>query len=447
MLVPAGGERDVVGLQRVSIAGHVGPECGVHEPLDRRHAAKRGLQRDLHGAGGVELVADLPIGADIGAPEAIDRLLGIADDKERARPERRFVAFAREPPQQIGLQRIGVLELVDEQDAEAAAKLFADFGVVAHQVARLDQQIEKVERAGFLLARFVATQAVAHLFAKQRRQIGVGIVPELLEVDQELRVGRQRLIARDADGKCRAGSLARPGKVAIVGQRHQRGFPPVVGALGNHVADRATLPLDLDTGGAGGLGVDREVVALLERPRRHLRKILELLGQRLDVAMAIVRRPRPGRGVVAPLAEIARGPAQTLDRAVTLLLLRPPPHGPPKRSPDAVTRVRELLVQPGRERLVENAVGLCFGEDDEGRIDARFDRPLAQQLGAEAVNGADLRFFEVVDRRRQQRRFVRRHALRARAVSSSSRRRSFSSPAAFSLNVTATISPMRARGA
>ena len=100
--------------------------------------------------------------------------------------------------------------------------------------------------------------------------------------------------------------------------------------------------------------------------------------------------------------------------------------------------------QARNARVVE-AVRLRLGQHREQRIDARLDRPLAQQLGAEPVDRVDVRFFE---RRRARARAAaatpRSAAVGARR-SSASRRRSFSSPAAFSVNVTATISVIVAR--
>ena len=69
---------------------------------------------------GAECVARLHIGADIGAPEAIDRLLGVADQEECARPNAEpspvvlgIDRLAAKTPEYLGLQGIGVLELVD----------------------------------------------------------------------------------------------------------------------------------------------------------------------------------------------------------------------------------------------------------------------------------------------------------------------------------------------
>ena len=85
-------------------------------------------------------------------------------------------------------------------------------------------------------------------------------------------------------------------------------------------------------------------------------------------------------------------------------------------------------------------IGLRLGQDGKQRIDARFDGTFANQLGAEAVNRVDVRFLEPLERLVEPRRArPRRVAWPRLAVSSASRRRSFSSPAAFSVNVTATI--------
>ena len=57
-----------------------------------------------------------------------------------------------------------------------------------------------------------------------------------------------------------------------------------------------------------------------------------------------------------------------------------------------------------------------FGQHREQRIDARLDRPLAQQVGAEAVDGADVRFLERLQRLVQACRAARRSGAPARAL-------------------------------
>ena len=52
-----------------------------------------------------------------------------------------------EQQEQLGLQRIGILEFVDEEVREALLKRRAHGGVIANQIPRPQQQIEEVERA------------------------------------------------------------------------------------------------------------------------------------------------------------------------------------------------------------------------------------------------------------------------------------------------------------
>ena len=83
-----------------------------------------------------EPLAHLAIDADVGAAEPVDRLLGVADDEEAAgdgddaRASRPASGSADgEQQQDLRLQRIGVLELVDEDVREARLEPAADAGV------------------------------------------------------------------------------------------------------------------------------------------------------------------------------------------------------------------------------------------------------------------------------------------------------------------------------
>ncbi len=91
-------------MAQLAVGEHcvVGRDEGtVAPPVD----CERGLGRRL--LGGIE------VGEDVGAAEGVDGLLRIADEDERgaARPEG--------PPHDVPLHRIGVLELVDEDDLVA----------------------------------------------------------------------------------------------------------------------------------------------------------------------------------------------------------------------------------------------------------------------------------------------------------------------------------------
>ena len=63
--------------------------------------------------------ARLDVRADIGAPEPVDRLLGIADHEKRSGPQAYVLpSLSRlgggDPEKDLGLQRIGILEIIDE---------------------------------------------------------------------------------------------------------------------------------------------------------------------------------------------------------------------------------------------------------------------------------------------------------------------------------------------
>src|SRR5204863_9862699 len=75
-----------------------------------------------------EQVADILIRLDVGSPESVYGLLGIADDKQLPRHRLHMVPVTvgricgREPQENFGLERIGVLEFIDEQMREARLK-------------------------------------------------------------------------------------------------------------------------------------------------------------------------------------------------------------------------------------------------------------------------------------------------------------------------------------
>ena len=126
-------QRHVAGLQRQLVGGHLRRERRVDEPLDRRHAAVARRQLQHASAAALELPADAPVGADVGAAEPVDRLLRIADDEQLA-GHGRDVASSRSPSrivgrqqqQDLGLDRIGVLELVDEDPRELRLQMPPD---------------------------------------------------------------------------------------------------------------------------------------------------------------------------------------------------------------------------------------------------------------------------------------------------------------------------------
>ena len=173
----------------------------------------------------------------------------------------------------------------------------------------------------------------------------------------------------------------------------------------------------------------RELVKLRERPA----SICRAPDRTADASRPSVKSRHCARSQAA-LRSRSMGPSLAAEGAAA------------QRAAKTFGRVGQLLLQPAAERLVEEPRRRRLGEDLEERIDAGFDRALAQEVRAEAVDGADVRFLEALERLRRGASGARQSALASvRARSSRSRSRSFSSPAAFSVNVTATISPTSAR--
>ena len=100
-----------------------------------------------------------------------------------------------------------------------------------------------------------------------------------------------------------------------------------------------------------------------------------------------------GAGEVAPLRELPGRPAQPIDR--TIVVRRRRDRRSARRTPSGGSRAAPAA--SGRT-LVEEARRGGLGQHLEERIDAGFDRPLAQQVGAEAVDGADVRLLETGQR-------------------------------------------------
>ncbi len=123
-----------------SISARDAPEVRRERDVDRGVPARRSRRHSVvHG--------------DVGAPEAVDGLLRVADERQLAvgeqppRPSARARLPLAEEEDDLGLERIGVLELVDEDVVEQPLVLAATPVVVDQEVAELDQQIELVELA------------------------------------------------------------------------------------------------------------------------------------------------------------------------------------------------------------------------------------------------------------------------------------------------------------
>ena len=174
---------------------------------------------------------------------------------------------------------------------------------------------------------------------------------------------------------------------AIARQIDETGFPAVV--VGGAGISEVLLQRDLVGEASRRFGARAErIVARRWLPRERCGLTQDGDGV-VDLLFAVERVSRPLAGEVAPLRELPRRVAQPLDRPVVAA-----EGGAPQRPAHALGRIRQLLLEPSAERIVEQPRRRRLGEHFEQRIDARLDRPLAQQVGAEAVNGADVRFFQ-----------------------------------------------------
>ncbi len=91
------------------------------------------------------------VGVDVGAPEGVDGLLGVADEDEGG------VAAAEAEAEDVPLDRVGVLELVDQHHPVAAPQPGPHPGAVdgiVERVLQADEQVVVGEDAGVALAPF-----------------------------------------------------------------------------------------------------------------------------------------------------------------------------------------------------------------------------------------------------------------------------------------------------
>jgi hypothetical protein len=122
-------------------------------------------------------------------------------------------------------------------------------------------------------------------------------------------------------------------------------------------------------------------------------------------AFAVEWLARPRAPEVTPLGEVERRAAQPLHWPVFVDVPRAGASTrAAQRAADAFGGALQDRLEPDAECLIEQPLGLTLSEHSEQRIDTSLDRTLAQQIGAETVNGTDARFLEVLHRLVQPRR-------------------------------------------
>ena len=303
------------------------------------------------------------------------------------------------------------------------------------QIACAQQQIDEIERARAALQLFVSRERARELLAQQRREVGVGRALKFVELVHQRFIGGPHGVALDAGAVSALAAAPGAPEVPVLREIDRARFPAVV--IGHAEAhDGVDLVREL----ADRPGIEKERI-----PRRRGRA---RTARRTRGSCAIARPSAASRSN----GSRRHAPSKSRHSASSRAARRSRSIGPSALSRPsgdhtlrlsarlhARRRILEPLVEPAAKRVGKQALGARLGEHVEQRIHARFDRTFAQQIGAEAVDRADVRFFEPLDRVGQVRVNRRGSAARWRAVSSSCLIRSFNSPAAFSVNVTATI--------
>ncbi len=273
--------------------------------------------------------------ADVGMPEAVDRLELVADVEHLLRRP------GREQVDQLALERVRVLELVDHDRPEPKLLGLAHLGLAGKQIAGEQLQILEVERRVALLA-------------------GLVLVGE--EVEQLL---QQVLVAR-------RGKLER-GLLDILACLLERRRPDAPRAERGEVDERLGQRGEVERGlGCGNVVLGRS--AIVEEALRGLLQLLQPPGEvgglaELELELAAGRPER----LVDAREHLAEPPAAVRREQCEPLLAA-------GGAEDREGAVEGLAADDGAVLVVELV---------EARIDADREGMRAQQAAAEAVNGRD----------------------------------------------------------
>ena len=181
-----------------------------------------------------QLPAHIVVDLHVGAAEAVDGLLRVADDEELPRHRTHGLPIAlarvvgRQQQQKLGLQRIGVLELVHEDAGAPFLQLPARRSRRSSTRSRARcSRSKKSSSPRRAFSSLVEGKAAAQLVAQQRRQIRVGVALEDRRVAAPAPAG---LVGRGPSrDPWRSWAIALPGapEVAIPAQVDEERFGAV----------------------------------------------------------------------------------------------------------------------------------------------------------------------------------------------------------------------------
>ena len=345
-----------------------------------------------HGGDGAEVLdqgdvlahplLDLLIESDVGAPEAVDRLLGVADQEELAghqlgiQPVSRKgqVGPGRQVESDLGLQGVGVLELVDEDPRPACLRPGPDAGVVAEHVAGPGQEV--VEGGDTPLA------ALGRVFEDE-------VAKCLQESVEDLRAaaGEDHLGLLDAllDLGLQAVEAVPPpvGPAAPGGREHLQQLQRV---------ERLALAVRL----LQPLGGHEQLRHPLVHPVRGVEAVVQVARKAPDPGRELGRggqgrqrcRGRPGGLRRQEVVVLVEGAGEALDP------VRAEPEQERVLDRDAGQVAERGRLEPGPEALPELKVLRDLVEGVEVRRQPRLQRVGAQERSREGVDGVDRRLLE-----------------------------------------------------
>src|SRR6516162_1357533 len=306
--------------------------------------------------------------------------------------------------------------------AKTLLQLMAHAGIIAYEVAGLDEEVQKIELSRSGLEHLIFSNRRLESFVKQRREIRIAGRYEDLEIGLSLIAADKDLVPRQrAEGRSIG---AFPAPAPEPGQSAQLCLEPVIVATADRLDSGRFFDKARDLGEVAGEAV--------VGPRTHgcpPAELRQLVHETVDRVLPVEGITAPALGKIAVLAKALHCAAQLLPRG---LHARSPPENPS----NTLRRIGERALEPALERFVGKRFGCILRGDFEERVNPCLDWSFVQKVAAEGVYCADSGEFQVLECQLQPVALL--GSRRALAFSISFRRRSFISPAAFSVKVTAT---------
>ena len=375
-------ERDGMPLAGIFPVGHdvrigggevlpAGEDAG-EEAGERREqvgaAAEIAGQRDVLSPGVDHPLAELPVHLDVGAAEAVDRLLRIPDDEKAPRDR-----VGRDRTKNPRLQRIRILELVHEDVAEPLPQPPRDLGVPPEKLARPQQQVHEVEPAP--LRRLVLPKGdPGPRDEEARRRVPPGDLGHPFpEPEQPVaHLGQFRRLG--------AGEFFFARRLAEVQRKGRRPFSRKSGR-NREVPAGDRLPGGLEDAERFAEPLRRRVVGGSEDPGDEGAEIVHVAAMFPDEEVEEIRRgPEVGR---RPAQQVALEEAEAADHPPRLRGIGKPGEDPLPLGEDLFPA--ELPLQESAERGVPRVRRRGLRDHLEEGVDPRLRREGAENSGAERV--------------------------------------------------------------